>query len=48
MKEITEEKQKKIKGGFSVWAFVGITALVDFLVGVIEGYTNPRICDGGE
>ena len=45
MKQIDENKQKQIKGGFSVWAFVGITALVAFLVGVIEGYTNPRICD---
>lgn len=48
MKKIDETKQKKIKGGFSVWAFVGITAIVAFLVGVIEGYTNPKNCDGGE
>lgn len=48
MKQIDENKQRKIKGGFSVWTFAGITALIAFLVGVIEGYTNPKICDGGE
>ena len=37
MQKIEDEKLKRIKGGFSVWAFVGITAIVAFLVGVVEG-----------
>ena len=44
-KKIEDEKLKRIKGGFSVWAFVGITAIVAFLVGVVEGYTNPKGCE---
>ena len=43
--KIEDEKLKRIKGGFSVWAFVGITAIVAFLVGVVEGYTNPKGCE---
>ena len=38
------KKSERIKGGFSVWAFVGIIAIVAFLVGVVEGYTNPKGC----
>jgi hypothetical protein len=45
MQKIEGEKLKRIKGGFSVWAFVGITAIVAFLVGVVEGYTNPKGCE---
>ena len=45
MQKIEDEKLKRIKGGFSVWAFVGITAIVAVLVGVVEGYTNPKGCE---
>ena len=46
MQKIKEDKLKRIKGGFSVWTFVGITAVVAFLVGVVEGYINPKNCGG--
>lgn len=45
MQKIEDDKLKRIKGGFSVWTFVGITAIIAFLVGVIEGYTNPKGCE---
>ena len=45
MQKIEDDKLKIIKCGFSVCAFVGITAIVAFLVGVVEGYTNPKGCE---
>lgn len=45
MKIIDVLELEKIKGGgISVWAGVGIAAIVVFLAGVIEGITNPNRC----
>ena len=45
MQKREDEKLQRIKRGFSVWAIVGITAIVAFLVGGVEGYTNPKGCE---
>lgn len=45
MKKIKENKLKRIKGGFSTLTFIGITAIIAFLVGVVKGYTNPESCE---
>lgn len=45
MRLIEEEELEKVTGGgISVWAGVGIAAIVVFLAGVIEGITNPSRC----
>lgn len=46
MKKIEDDKLEKISGGGIHWAAIGlgIAAIVVFLSGVIEGYTNPGSC----
>lgn len=45
MKIIEVDELERVKGGgISVWAGVGIAAIVVFLAGVIEGITNPNRC----
>ena len=46
MNYISNQELKKIKGGFSVWAVLGIAAIISFLAGVISGYVNPQECGG--
>ncbi len=46
MKEIKEEELKDIKGGMSGWAIAGISLLVTFVAGVIDGISRPRSCKG--
>ncbi len=43
---ISDEKLEKIKGGGSaaIWIGLGVTALIVFLSGVIDGFTNPKGC----
>ncbi len=48
MKEISEIEMKKLKGGFSIMAGLGIAAVIAFLAGFIEGYVHPRKCGGNE
>jgi len=45
MQEIRDEKLKQVKGGFSVWAGIGIAAAVIFLVGVVDGIVHPKVCE---
>ncbi len=46
MEKLNDADLSNIKGGFtlSVWSALGITALVVFLSGVLEGITNPDKC----
>lgn len=45
MKTIESLELENLKGGgISVWAGVGIAAIVVFLAGVVEGITNPNRC----
>lgn len=46
MKKMTMEEMKEIKGGFSVWAGLGIAAIIVFLTGVIDGFVHPNSCGG--
>ena len=44
MKELKQEELKNINGGFSFGTFVGIGAIVTFIIGVIDGYVRPLAC----
>ena len=50
MKKIDDDKLVKINGGMTTAAAVmigvGVTALIVFLSGLIEGITNPERCNG--
>jgi len=50
MSKIEENKLDTINGGMTTTAAVligvGVTALVVFLSGLIEGITNPERCNG--
>ncbi len=50
MSKIEENKLDTISGGMTTTAAVligvGVTALVVFLSGLIEGITNPERCNG--
>ena len=39
---------KKINGGFSLTTLIGVSALVAFIAGVIDGFVNPIPCGGEE
>ncbi len=46
MKKLNSTELSNIKGGFTFngWIALGITALIVFISGVIEGFTNPDKC----
>lgn len=46
MKKVNNLELQKVKGGVSVLAFVGIAALIIFISGVLDGFTNPGRCNG--
>lgn len=47
IERLSNDKLEKISGGGVEWLGVGlaIAAVVIFLAGVIEGYTNPGRCE---
>ena len=45
MKPLSQESLKNMKGGFSIWAGVGIGALVIFLSGIIDCIVHPKACE---
>jgi len=45
MEKIKEKELKNIKGGISIWGILGISALVTFLSGVIDGIARPGKCN---
>lgn len=45
MTKIKEEELKRINGGISGWAVIGICALVTFLAGVVDGIARPLKCN---
>lgn len=47
IERIDDEKLDKISGGAVEWIGIGIAiaAIIIFLSGVFEGYTNPGRCD---
>ena len=45
MKEINNQELECITGGnISLWTIIGVSALVVFVVGIIDGIVNPRAC----
>lgn len=46
MKKIKETELKDIKGGMSGWAVAGISLLVTFVAGIVDGIARPRSCKG--
>ena len=46
MKRINDEKLNNINGGMSGWAIAGISLLVTFVAGIIDGIARPRACRG--
>ena len=45
MKPLEKEELRKIRGGISEGAILGITAIVVFLLGALVGYENPGECN---
>ena len=46
MNKITISKMKEIKGGSINWGLMaGVGAFASFLIGLIDGWTNPRKCN---
>ena len=46
MKVLKDQELNTINGGFSGWAVAGITILVTFIAGVIDGIARPKKCHG--
>lgn len=48
MKKIDKNKMKVINGGgsFSIGLILGLGSIINFLIGVIDGYTRPLACRG--
>ena len=44
MKKINDEELKNINGGITGWAIAGISLLVTFVAGVIDGIARPEKC----
>lgn len=46
MRELNKEEMKSVNGGVSAAAIVSIVVgVVTFIVGALEGYTNPKKCN---
>jgi len=46
MKKINDRELSTLNGGFSGWAVAGISILVTFVAGVIDGIARPKKCHG--
>ncbi len=45
MQNIKDDQMQIITGGgVSAWAIAGITAIITFVSGIIEGIVHPRSC----
>ena len=44
MKKISDLELNKIEGGISGWTVAGISLLVTFIAGVIDGIARPIKC----
>ncbi len=46
METISSEQMEKIKGGaINLGVVAGITAFASFLIGIFDGWTNPKRCN---
>ena len=47
MEKIKKQELRKIEGGTSVgWIAVAIGIVIALLGGILDGYTNPEVCNG--
>lgn len=47
MKKLTNEEMYQINGGAVKWGVIaGIGAFASFIIGIIDGWTNPKKCNG--
>lgn len=46
MKKLKDQELSTISGGFSGWLVAGISILVTFVAGVIDGIARPKKCNG--
>ena len=44
MKKVKEEELSKINGGISGWLVAGISIVVTFAAGIIDGIARPKKC----
>ena len=44
MRHLNNESLERITGGLSTWAAIGISAIVIFLAGVVDGIVHPNKC----
>ena len=44
MKKINDYELNNVYGGISGWAIAGISMLVTFIAGVIDGIARPQKC----
>ena len=44
MRKIKDEELKDINGGISGWVVAGVTLLVTFVAGIIDGIARPEKC----
>lgn len=46
MEVLSNEGLKEIKGGGINWSIVaGVSAISSFLIGIIDGFINPKKCN---
>jgi len=45
VKKIEDAEVCEVNGGFSGWALAGISLLVTFVAGVIDGIARPKNCN---
>ncbi len=45
MKKLNELELKKIEGGITAWAAVGIGLAITFIAGVLDGIARPIKCN---
>ena len=45
MTKLNEFEMKRIKGGASITAILGIGSLITFIAGIIDGFARPLKCN---
>ena len=44
MRKLKDEELKNVNGGISGWAIAGISLIVTFVAGIIDGIARPEGC----
>jgi len=44
MKKVDDLELKKVEGGLTAWAAIGIGLVVTFVAGIIDGIARPLKC----